>query len=42
MVFCPLEVEVDGWTFSPADWMDFYGDIVEEDPPNILDHLDAQ
>ena len=35
IVFDPWTPSLDESVFIPGDWKDFYGDIVEEDPPDI-------
>ena len=35
LVFNPIPAEIDETVFTPGDWRDFYGDVVEEDPPNM-------
>ena len=39
VVFDPTEVDIDESTFKAADWKDFYGDVVEEDPPHMPEPL---
>lgn len=39
LVFDPRDPQVDESTFIKGDWTEFYGDIVEEDPPNMPEPL---
>ena len=39
IVFDPRDPGVDESTFIKGDWTEFYGDVVEEDPPNMPEPL---
>ena len=39
IVFEPTEVYVNKRAFRTTDWKDFYGDVEEEDPPDIPEPL---
>ena len=39
ILFDPTDVKVNDSTLRTSDWKYFYGDVEDEDPPNIHDPL---